>query len=417
MTMQSKTAAKMIEAAERELSPVFFRIDEIEYENTERILNSFLENRVGTRHFSPTTGYGYDDIGRDTLDKLFANALFCEDALVRSHIVSGTHAIFLALSGLLSSSETLLSITGTPYDTLQTAIGLTGEATRASLIGRGVNYREIPITEKGGLNLNSLKEELKLKPRIAYIQRSRGYAWRDSISLSAMKEAFKLIKSDSPETLIVVDNCYGEFTAVKEPTCFGADIIIGSLIKNPGGGLAPTGGYIAGKAKLIGEIAETLTVPGMGREVGSYAGSYRAFYQGLFMAPHVVAESLKTAALFAKLFEDLGFETKPRSNDERSDIVQSLRFNSREALIAFIQSVQATSPVDGYALPEPWDMPGYDDKVIMAAGTFVSGASIELSADAPIREPYTAYIQGALSYAHGKIGAKRAIAAILETQK
>lgn len=399
--------------AESELSEVFSRIDEIEAENQARVLNAFQEERVALRHFSPTTGYGYGDDGRDTLDRVFARALEAEDALVRPQFTSGTHAIFTALAGLLEPHDTLLSVTGKPYDTLEKAIGISGDE-HGSLKRLGVRYKEIGVAEDGKIDLDAVLSALDVPVKIVYVQRSRGYSWRNAIIPEHMEPLFSAVHKKVPEAIIVVDNCYGEFTCAHEPAFYGADVEIGSLIKNPGGGIAPTGGYIAGKSTYIERIAQRLTVPGMGREVGSYAGSYQPFYQGLFLAPHVTAQSVKTAALFAKVFELTGMETMPQSAAIRSDIVQALRFSSAEALIAFCQSIQKASPVDSFAVPEPWDMPGYTSEVIMAAGAFVQGASIELSADAPLITPYTAYVQGGLTYSHGRIGVMYALDALIK---
>ena len=397
----------LIKEAERELKPVFERIEEIEYANQARVLSAFGQERVALRHFAPTSGYGYDDVGRDTLDRVFARALQAEDALVRPQLTSGTQAIFTALSGLLEPGETLLSVTGKPYDTLETAIGITGDA-YGSLKRQGVLYKQVEL-KNGALDAQSAVAALDASVRVLYFQRSRGYAWRNAIAPEAMREAFQRLRMAAPQAIIVVDNCYGEFVCAHEPTAVGADVIIGSLIKNPGGGIAPTGGYIAGQAKYIERIANRLTVPGMGREVGSYAGSYAPFYQGLFLAPHVVAQAVKTAALFARVFEKAGMTSMPASDAVRADIVQALRFDSAEALCAFCRSIQAVSPVDSFLVPEPWDMPGYNDQVVMAAGAFVQGSSIELSADGPLCAPYTAYIQGGLTYAHGRIAAGEAL--------
>jgi len=404
----SAEALAAVNAAEASLRSVFARIDAVEEICAARVLNAFTTQGVASRHFAPSTGYGYDDAGRDTLERVFAAALQAEDALVRPQFTSGTHVIFTALSGLTEPGDAILSATGRPYDTLESAIGLTGNQPN-SLRRMGVSFASVPLDRDGIIDLGSVLQAAKqIKPKILYVQRSRGYAWRDSLLPERdLEPLFRAVKAAGAEMAIVVDNCYGEFTGADEPTAFGADVIIGSLIKNPGGGLAPTGGYVAGKRELIERIAQRFTVPGMGREVGSYAGSYRPFYQGLFLAPHVTAQSLKSAALFARLFSTLGYDTMPAPNAVRSDIVQAIRFKSEEELVAFCKSVQAASPVDSFASPEPWDMPGYASKVIMAAGAFVQGSSIELSADAPIRAPYTAYVQGALTYSHGKLAALR----------
>lgn len=404
-----------IAETEAELTPIFADISAIEAVNQARVLHAFQQERIALHHFAPTSGYGYDDIGRDALERVFAHALYAEDALVRPHLVSGTHAIFTALSGLLESGDIMLSITGTPYDTLDNAIG-TKQNKPSSLVSMGIKYEQIELNAADCIDINALVCKLtQEKCKVVYMQRSRGYAWRASLTINELARAVTAVREVSPNSIIVVDNCYGEFTQMLEPTSVGADIIIGSLIKNPGGGFAPTGGYIAGKAIYIEQIAARLTVPGMGREVGSYAGSYRPFYQGLFMAPHVTAEALKTAILFARVFEKLGMQTLPVSNSVRSDIVQVIRFNSAESLIAFCRSIQFASPVDSHLTLEPWDMPGYTSQVIMASGSFVQGSSIELSADAPIKTPYTAYVQGALSFAHGRIGVMSSLQALLSS--
>lgn len=402
----SLEAVEAVEAAQATLTSVFERIERTEEICAARVLRAFTEEGVAARHFAPTTGYGYDDVGRDALDRVFAAALQAEDALVRPQLASGTHAIYTALAGLCEPGDSILCATGKPYDTMENAIGIEGNHPH-SLKKMGIGFAIVQLDSAGRPDEKSVLATMaQLKPKLVYFQRSRGYAWRDSLLPARdMAGIFQKIKEEMPHVLIVVDNCYGEFTCADEPTAFGADIIIGSLIKNPGGGLAPTGGYIAGKRACIERIAQRLTVPGMGREVGSYAGSYRPFYQGLFMAPHTTAQALKSAALFARLFENLDYETMPAADALRSDIVQAIRFQTVQELISFCKSVQAASPVDSHASPEPWDMPGYNDKVIMAAGAFVQGASIELSADAPIREPYTAYVQGALTYSHGKLAA------------
>ncbi len=410
----SENAVSAVWKAESELTEVFHKIDYIEARNQWKVLQAFQSEGVAQRHFSPTTGYGYDDIGRDTLEHVFAHAFEAEDALVRPQIVNGTHALYLMLSGILRPGDTLLCVTGKPYDTLEQAVG--GEEGFGSLQEYGVKYREIPLrndTIDLARVLSVLAEDKSI--RMVYAQRSRGYAWREAVSMETFAEVFQAVKQCRPEVVIAVDNCYGEFTGTQEPTAIGADLMAGSLIKNPGGGLAPTGGYVAGKRELVEKIGHRLTVPGMGREVGSYAGSYLPFYQGLFLAPHVTAQALKSAALFARVFENAGMVTMPKSGAQRSDIIQSLQLPTKETLVAFCRSIQKAAPIDSSAAPEPWDMPGYSHQVIMAAGTFIQGASIELSADAPIREPYIAYIQGALTYAHGRLGAMLALDALLKS--
>lgn len=401
----------MIENTERELADVFRRMEAVENTCMKRVLEGFRENRVAARHFIPTTGYGYDDEGRDNLDRLFAKAMQAEAALVVPQLSSGTHTIFTVLAAILRPGDVMLSASGKPYDTLVEAIGIEGGA-KGSLKEYGVSYKEIELSEKGEIDIPALEKALSIKPKLVYFQRSRGYAWRNSLLPSELKPAFELIKKLSPDSVIAVDNCYGEFTQPDEPTAFGADVIMGSLIKNPGGGIAHTGGYIAGRRDIIELVANRVTVPGIGRESGSYSGGYLPYYQGIFMAPHVVCQALKTAALFAGLFEKLGLESMPSSNAERSDIVQALRFETKEQLVDFLRIIQSVSPVDSFVVPEPWAMPGYTDEVIMAAGTFVQGASIELTADAPIRAPYTGYIQGGLTYSHGRIAAETVLDSI-----
>ena len=408
----SEQAREFVWNAEHQLGGVFQRIDSVESVTQMRVLEAFQNHGVAARHFAPTTGYGYDDIGRDTLDLVFADALQAEAALVRPQFVNGTHAIFTALAGLTEPGDAILSITGSPYDTLEEAIGIRGDAPQ-SLSRFGVTFEQIPLLEDGKIDLPAVLRRLqKQSYRIIYVQRSRGYGWRPSIDPRELEDVFAEIQKEAPHAVIVVDNCYGEFTTAIEPTAVGAHVIAGSLIKNPGGGLAPTGGYVAGKSECIERIAQRFTLPGMGREVGSYAGDYRLFYQGLFLAPHTVAQCLKSAALFACVFERLGYDTLPASTDVRSDIIQSVRFQSAQELIAFCQCIQAAAPIDSFAVPQPWDMPGYAHQVIMAAGAFVQGATTELSADAPICEPYTAYLQGALTYAHGRIAAMLAYDAL-----
>lgn len=412
----SEIAIRMVLDAEAALQSVFARFEAIEAANQCKVLLALQHEGVAQRHFAPTTGYGYDDIGRDTLDRAFAHALDAEDALVRPQMANGTHALYLALSGLLRPGDTMLCITGKPYDTLDQAIQ--SNTGLGSLKEYGIGYCEIPLRQDSSIDMEAVLKRLEEdgSVRVVYAQRSRGYAWREAISMEGFQDAFQAIRKTRKDVYILVDNCYGEFTQRCEPPAIGADIIAGSLIKNPGGGLAPTGGYIAGKAEAVEKIAHRMTVPGMGREVGSYNSSYQPFFQGLFMAPHVTAQSLKSAALFARVLENAGMDTMPHSEAERSDIIQSLRFQSKEALIAFCQSIQKAAPVDSFATPEPWDMPGYNHQVIMAAGTFIQGASIELSADAPIVEPYTAYIQGALTYAHGRIGAILALDSLIKAR-
>ncbi len=403
----SENAFNKVFELEKELAGRFARIELIESANQAKVLAAFQNNKVAAHHFNPTTGYGYDDVGRECLDRVFADAFSAEAAVVSPHLVSGTHAIFCVLAGLLRPGETMLAVSGRPYDTLLEAIGIEGEA-EGSLGELDIKYHQVDLLEDGGFDIERIKTAAsELKPRLVHVQRSRGYAWREAVTPESMKPVFDIIKSVSPDTVIVVDNCYGEFTLETEPTDFGADIIVGSLIKNPGGGLAPTGGYFAGKKRFVDRIANRLTVPGIGREAGSYFGSYLPFFQGLFLAPHTVAQSLKTSILFSEIFRFFGLPTMPFGDSARSDIVQALRFSSKEELIEFCRCIQSVSPVDSFALPEPYAMPGYTSEVIMAAGAFIQGASIELSADAPIVEPYTGYLQGGLTYSHGRLAAMK----------
>lgn len=399
--------------AEARAKDAFSRVDRNALACQARVLNAFQKHRISARHFAPTEGYGYDDVGRDALDAVFADALQAESALVRPQIANGTHAIFLALSGVTEPNDTILSLTGTPYDTLESAVGLSGDLPNA-LSRFGIRFRSLPLSNDR-IDLDAAGEALLADPsiRMVYLQRSRGYAWRKALTIAEIKNAIDFVRTIKKDVIVFVDNCYGEFTEATEPTAVGADLIAGSLIKNCGGGIAPTGGYIAGRADLIESVSFRQTVPGCGREIGSYAASYRPFFQGLFLAPHIVAQCLKSAILFAALFEKLQYKTLPSVDDERSDIIQSVQFSAKEEMIAFMQAVQAAAPIDSFVVPEPWDMPGYADPVIMAAGTFVQGATTELSADGPIRAPYTAYLQGALTYEHAVLAAKKVAEALI----
>ena len=402
---------EIIEAAERRCRPMFESIEETALANTARVLDAMQRHGVASRHFAPTTGYGYDDVGRDTLEKLFADLFHAQAAIVRPQIASGTHALSLCLFGLLRPGDELLYASGTPYDTLEDVIGVRG-CPMGSLREMNVSYAEVPLGKDGRLDLAAIRASMKPNTRVVAVQRSRGYSSRPSLMPEDIAPLSEMLRRDFPSACLMVDNCYGEFVQDREPTEFGADICVGSLIKNPGGGLAPTGGYLVGREELIERISYRLTAPGIGREVGSYAGSYQPFYQGLFLAPHVVAQALKTAVLAAAVCEALGMPSTPAPDERRTDIIQALELGSPERLIAFCQGIQAASPIDSMALPEPWDMPGYQHQVIMAAGTFVSGASIELSADAPMREPYTVFLQGGLTYSHGKLALMRTFEAM-----
>lgn len=404
--------SELIHKAEQRAEQAFRNAERNALICQERVLNAFRQHRISARHFAPTEGYGYDDIGRDALDEVFADSLNAESALVRPQIANGTHAIFLALSGVLEPNDTILSLTGTPYDTLESAVGINGDLPNA-LSRFAIRFHSIPLKDNG-IDFEKAGECLKndASVRMVYLQRSRGYAWRPALSVAQIKEATDFVRSIRSDVIVFTDNCYGEFTESVEPTAVGVDLIAGSLIKNCGGGIAPTGGYIAGRKDLIEAVSFRQTVPGCGKEIGSYAASYRPFYQGLFMAPHIVSQCLKSAILFSALFEQLGLKTLPGVDDPRSDIIQSVMFDTKEEMIAFMQAVQAAAPIDSFVVPEPWDMPGYGDQVIMAAGTFVQGATTELSADGPIRAPYTAYMQGALTYEHAVLAADNVLKAL-----
>ena len=402
---------ELIMQAEKDCRDIFDGLDKIEETNTLRVLDAFQEEQVGARHFSPTTGYGYDDIGRDTLERIFARVFRCEQAIVRPHIVSGTHALSLCLFGLLLPGDHLISATGLPYDTMQEVIGLTSKDGVGTLKEMNVSFSPIDMTEDGKIDINAVLKEIESNKntKVVMFQRSRGYAWRPSLLPEDFADAIRVLHEKHPDIFIMVDNCYGEFVRETEPSFYGADVCVGSLIKNAGGAIAPTGGYIVGTQKAIHRIEARLTAPGIGREEGSYAASYRPFYQGLFTAPHTVMQAVKTAVLSARVFELLGMVSTPAYNAVRADIIQAIQLGSEEAMVAFCRGIQAASPVDSDAAPEPWDMPGYENKVVMAAGTFVGGASIEISADGPIRPPYAVYQQGAVTYTHGKIAIKKAL--------
>lgn len=393
---------QLVQQCEHECTMCFSRIETVAYKNQIKVLHAFQKHKLALRHFAPTTGYGYDDVGRDTLSEIFADIFGAEKAIVSPLIASGTHALTLMLFGVLRPGDTLLSVTGDVYDTLQGVISQKGTG---SLKDFGVRFEKVEL--KDGLpDLAAIEKKVqKDKPKVVFIQRSRGYNWRNALSIENIAQICATVKKACETTIIAVDNCYGEFVDSKEPTDVGADICAGSMIKNPGGGLAPTGGYIAGKSTYVEAVGYRLTAPGVGMEVGSYAGDYRPFYQGLFMAPHVTAQAMKGAVLFGAVFSALGYDTLPKHTQTPNDIICSIRLHTKEELIAFCRAVQAVSPVDGHVVPYPWDMPGYSHQVIMAAGTFVQGASIELSADSPIKEPYIAYMQGGLTYEHVRYAA------------
>ncbi len=398
---------KLIKDAENNLKDQFSKIDELCMINSQKVLKAFQKYKISESHFSSTTGYGYDDIGRDTIEKVFADVLGGEDALVRSQFISGSHALTVALFAYLRPGDTMLSITGTPYDTLHEVIGIIENS--SSLKSFGVSYEQIELVNDD-FDYDKIQDRLKKsKIKLIEIQRSKGYSTRKSITIDKIDKVIKKIREIDKDVIIMVDNCYCEFVEEKSPLEVDADIIVGSLIKNLGGGIAPNGAYIVGKKELVDLAGERLTLPGEGRKVGPTLGINKSILQGLFMAPSVVSSSLKTAVLASKLLEDLGYKVEPRYSDKRADIVQNIEFGTAENLIKFCEGIQKSSPVDSFVNPIPSDMPGYADKVIMAAGTFTQGSSIELSCDGPIRKPYIAYLQGGLTYEYGKIAIINAI--------
>ena len=398
---------KLVNDSEKELDKEFKKIDEICEYNSLKVLNAFWNNKLSEAHFSQTTGYGYDDIGRDVIEKIYAEIFGAEDALVRSQFISGSHALTVALFAYLRPGDTMLSISGLPYDTLHEVIGIVPND--SSLKSFGVNYEQIDLINDD-FDYEKIEERLnKSKIKLIEIQRSKGYSTRKSISNSKIKKVVDLIRNYDKDVIIMVDNCYCEFVDRVSPIEMGADIIVGSLIKNLGGGIAPNGAYIVGKKRLVDLAGERLTLPGEGREVGPTLGINKQILEGLFFSPSVVASALKTAVLASKVLEKLEYKVEPRYNDERVDIVQNIEFGNEEDLVKYCQGIQMASPVDSFAIPMPWDMPGYEDKVIMAAGTFTQGSSIELSCDGPIRKPYIAYMQGSLTYEYGKIAIIKAV--------
>lgn len=402
---------KALKLAEKQ----FGDIAEITSYNQQKVLHAFIKNGVSESHFTPSTGYGYGDRGREVLEQVFADCVGAEDALIRHNFVSGTHTLTVGLFGVLRPNDKMLCVTGRPYDTLIGVLGIDGKVD-GSLADFGVKYNQVDLLD-GQPDLDAIEKELKNNDyRMVYIQRSRGYTLRPSLTISKIKEIVEVVRKVSPESVVFVDNCYGEFVEREEPLSVGADIIAGSLIKNPGGAIAPTGGYIAGKQKYVSMCANRLTCPGVGKEVGCTLGHTRELFMGLFNAPHVVGEALKTAVYTAAIMEQLGYFVTPSVNETRGDIIQAVKLNTPEALIAFCQGMQSGAPVDSFVVPEPWDMPGYDSKVIMAAGAFTSGASIELSADAPLREPYAAWMQGGINFDSGRIGVMLAVKAMMNSR-
>ena len=403
----SKDIIDLANVVEQEIKPEFEKIDKIKEENSLKVLMACQKYNLSDMHFGTTTGYGYGDVGRDTIEKIFAEVLGAEDCIVRNQFISGSHALTVALFAMLRPGDTMLSINGKPYDTLDEVIGIVEN--KSSLKSFGVNYEQIDLI---GDDFDTDKIVNRVKDggiKLICMQRSRGYSLRKSLSLKSIENIINEIRKVNNESIIMIDNCYGEFVDVYEPTKIGADLIVGSLIKNLGGGIAPNGAYITGRKNLVELAAERLTLPGEGREVGPTLGINKQIIQGLFLAPQVVANALKTAIFASRMLEKMGYEVSPKFNEKRTDIVQLINFKDEQKLIRFCQGIQMGSPVDSSSIPEPWDMPGYTDKVIMAAGTFVQGSSIELSCDAPIREPYTAFLQGGLTYEYGKLGVLKAI--------
>lgn len=398
---------EIIKKSEKELEEEYKKIDKICEFNSNKVLNAFKKNKVSETHFSQTTGYGYGDTGRDTLENVYSDIFKSEDSLVRSQIISGSHALTVTLFGLLRPGDTMLSITGKPYDTLDEVIGI--KENESSLKSFGINYKQIDLIDNE-FDYEKIKETLQNNNiKLIEIQRSKGYSTRKSITISSLEKIIKYIKNIDDKVIIMIDNCYCELVYTKEPIEIGADIVVGSLIKNLGGALAPNGGYITGKKNLIKLVSERLTLPGEGKEVGPTLGINKSLYQGLFMAPYIVSSSLKTAVFTSYVMEKLGYKVEPRYCDERADIVQNIEFNDAEKLIKYCQGIQMGSPIDSYVLPQPWDMPGYSDKIIMAAGTFTQGSSIELSCDGPLKPPFIAYQQGSVTYEYGKLGVIEAI--------
>ncbi len=405
------------ESIDRQLAPLFDEIRQIRQFNSYKVIRAMQSARLSDTHFAWNTGYAYNDVGREKVEEIFSLIFRTEDAIVRPSIANGTHALALCLEGILTQEFDLIAISGKPYDTLDKTIGIT--ASYQSLISRGVGYFQVELLENGDFDKDRIREaiESSTKRKMIYIQRSKGYFRRRALRISDMEDIISFVKCLSPDCIVMIDNCYGEFLEEREPTEVGADIMAGSLIKNPGGGLALSGGYIVGKSDLISLVADRMTAPGIGKECGAVFGTTRILLQGLFIAPMIVANAKKGAIFCAKLFEEYGYKTYPKFDENRSDIIQSIAFDSEEEIVAFCRGVQQAAPVDSFVVPEPWAMPGYESEVIMAAGAFIQGSSIELSADAPIREPYTVYFQGGLTYEHSKLGAILALQNVKKGEK
>lgn len=397
--------SKIVQNAELKVKQYFERIDEIKEYNQEKVLKAFCKNKIGLEHFASVSGYGHDDMGREALDKVFADVFRAEKAVVRNHFVSGTHTLACCLFGNLRYGEKLISVAGTPYDTMEEVIGTRGDK-RASLIGHGVLYDEVPLLNGIDVDFDGIKNKVDEKTNMVLIQRSRGYSLRKSLTIDTIKKIIEIVKSKNPNCICFVDNCYGEFVEKLEPLEVGADLIAGSLIKNPGGGIVEAGGYIAGKEEFVDQAAYRLTAPGIGSEGGAMLNQLRLIFQGLFMAPSVVSEAVKGAVLASQVFEDMGFISTPKPHEIRTDLIQTIKFGAPEPLIEFCKTLQSYSPIESYLTPVPDEVPGYDDKLIMAGGSFIEGSTLELSADGPVRPPYAVYMQGGLNYAHVKIALK-----------
>jgi len=402
---------QLAESAEAKAADRLKEADRVAERNQWKVIRAFQKHKVSETHFADSTGYGYNDRGRETLDAVYAEVFGAEAALVRPHIVSGTHAIAVALFGVLRPGDELVYVTGSPYDTLHPVLGRPGDGS-GSLADWGVRSRFVPLLPDGGVDWAGVERAAGERTKVFAIQRSRGYSWRSSFTVDEIGGMVRRLKAIKPDAVVFVDNCYGEFVEDREPTEAGADLIAGSLIKNPGGGIAPAGGYVAGRHELVERVAGRLTAPGIGAEIGAMLGTTRALFQGLFLAPLFVSQAVKGSIFAAAVFEELGFETSPAWHARRTDLIQAVRFRSRDQLIAFVRAVQRASAVDAHVVPEPAEMPGYDDPVIMAAGTFIQGGSLELSADAPLREPYIAYMQGGLAYAQVKLAVRLAVEAL-----
>ncbi len=412
----SKKIQDLALEAERALAAQFQHVDEVAFLNTQKVMDAFRTHRVSDSCFQSTSGYGYDDRGREVLEEVWADVMGAEAAVVRQTIISGTHALSIGLFGILRPGDVMYSVAGKPYDTLEEVIGLSGTPGNGSLRDFGVDYEQTDLNPDGTFNFAEIEDKLRAlgnRAKMVFVQRSKGYLNRKTLSVDEIGELIKFVKNISPETFVVVDNCYGEFVETKEPCAVGADLVIGSLIKNPGGGMAETGGYLAGTRRAVELASYRMTSVGIGAEAGATLGQNKSMFKGLFFAPHTTAQALKTAHLAAYMFEKLGYVVEPRWDEERHDIIQSVIMGTEEGLCAFCRGIQAGSPVDAFVTPEPWAMPGYGDRVIMAAGTFVQGSSIELSADGPLRAPYTAFFQGGLTYESGRIGIMSAVQSVL----